>query len=480
MIKNSLIFGLTTLIKGALSFALIATYTRLLSADSFGDYAIIIALINVADVFGFMWLRQVLMRHITDEEDKADQAYFANALLISAIIAGAALILSLILVTIGVLSSEGQEILYELLGLIVFTESVSNLVILMARLRFKLGLFFLISIAKPLIALTAGTLFILNGFDVAGAVWGILISCALASLLGVLKLSDFHTLKQAQISRQGLRAVFAFGLPLIAALSIQSLIKATDRILLEGIIGGDITGLYAAAQDIPYKLLTILITAIHLAAYPLAVKALDYGSQEQCRAQLSINAALLWAVALPAAAAIAILSPSLAHVFLGEAFRPFAIQYFGIFAAISLINCAAQYYFVLSFNLSKKTKLLIPAFLIALAINAALGIALIPSLGAQGAMIGSAAAYSALLLSVAFLGWRIFPLPIPIAAIVKITLAAAAMSAALLTIDLGVGILPLAGDIVIGGTVYAAAIWLLNPMNVKRYITQNMMEKIRT
>lgn len=470
LLKNSIIFGATMVLKGALSFALIAIFTRLLSADSYGDYAIIIALVGVADVFGFMWIRHAIMRHITDEQGESDKSYFTNAIAIYAVIGAFTLIVSWLLNMTGVIDAKSQHLLYELLGLIIAAEALSNIAILMARLRLKLGMFFTLSIIKPILALGIGSLLILNGHGVNGAIWALLGSCLIASALGLIGIKDFRHIKTSLVNESTIKAILTYGLPLIAALSIQSAVKVTDRLLLEGLIGGDITGLYAAAQDIPYKLLTILISAIHLAGYPLAVKALEGKGEAACREQLKTNCAFLAAILFPAALAIGLLAPQLAHIFLGQEFRPFAAQYFAVFAGIAALSCAIQYYFILSCHLSKKTNVMIIPFLIALAINFGTGFILIPTMAEQGAIWGSALAYGFLLIASIIIGMRIFPMPLPICDLRKIILATALMGAVIASVDFGLGIAPLLLYTILGGGIYLAVLTLLNPMNIRQHL----------
>lgn len=474
MIKNSLVFAAATLLKGFVSFVLIAAYTRLLSADSYGDYAVIIACISVADVCCFMWLRHALMRHVTDKKADSDRAYVTNTLLIYGLMSLVILAISGVFYAAGMMGGKEQGLIVQLLGLLIVTEGLSSLAVLMARLRLNLSLFFALSVLKPILALGIGTALIMNGFGVSGALLGLLLGCAVVTLLGIIRLPDFKLATRSLINRQDIKAIIAFGLPLIAVLATQSTIRATDRILLETMVGGDITGLYAAAQDIPYKLLTILISAIHLAAYPMAIKALDHGNEDACRAQLKTNAAAIWGILLPAALALALLAPQCASVFLGEEFRPFAEQYFAIFVGITALNCVLQYYFVQSFNFAKKTKYLITPFILALCLNAGIGYAMIPHWGAEGAMLGSAIAYGFVLLITIAIGARIFPMPLPYRALSKITIAAAVMGMVLWFTDFGVGVLALGLYTLLGGGVYALALWLLNPMGLRDKIRKRI------
>ena len=463
IVKNSFLFGISIITKGLLNFVIIAVFTRMLPADAFGDYAIAIALVGFADVFGFMWLRQALMRHMTDDKTEGDAAYLTN---ITMLYSAAALTVSII----GLILPTPQGLIWQCIGILAAAEALSNLAVLIARLRLNLKLFFVLNLVKPLVALGLGAALIHYGWGASGALWALLAGCGIAALIGLCLARDFKTLAPRHVNKQTMRAIAVFSLPLVATLSIQSAIQTTDRVLLETLIGGDITGLYAAAQDIPAKLLIIGVSAVHMAAYPLIVKAFERGDMNECRTRLIHHAACLWGILCPSALALAVLSAPLANLFLGAEFRPFAVQYMPVFAAIAVLNALIQYYWMLAFNLSRQTLMMIAPFALSLVINAVAGWALIPQLGANGAILGSALSYGSLLMAAIVLGRRVFSLPLPVMPLAKITLAAMVMALVLYILKPGNGPAALIAAILIGGAVYGGALWLCNPLDLRRAI----------
>ena len=242
--KNSMIFGAAMVIKGFISFLTIAVFTRLLNADIYGDYAILIAAITFFDVIGFMWIRHTLMRYVTDEDTDQSRRYIANAAFLNSALAAIAIPVCLLC----------DALAYKLLGVLIATEALSNFVILIARLRLRLITFFTLRILKPLLVLGIASVFVLKGFALDGIIYALLIAYTAIAVIGYAVLKDISAFKLSYVSKAICLKILGYGLPLIAALSIQTAVKLTDRVLLETLIGGEITGLYAAAQDIPYKL----------------------------------------------------------------------------------------------------------------------------------------------------------------------------------------------------------------------------------
>lgn len=455
LLKNTSVFAISAILKGLIGFTLIAVFTRMLSPADFGLYAVIVAIITIADTAGFLWLRHTLMRHITDEKTAKDESILSNAFIIY-------MLVTVIFCATAVLAS------YPLVALIIAADSLSNLVILLARLRLNRWLFLWLSVGKPLIAMLAGVFLMLAGHGVSGALCGMALGFSLIAAAGLWTLPDIRKARPSMISRPALKSILAFGLPLIAVLSLQLITRATDRLLLDLLLGADITGLYAAAQDIPYKLLTVLLSSLHFALYPLALKAFDQGT-EACRKQLAQNLILLFALLCPAAIGIALLSSGIADMLLGSEFRPLAATYIPVFAGIAALSCLIQYYCILPFHLKGETKRLVLPFVTALAINAGIGLTAIPYIGVKGAILGSFLSYLFLITATLIMGRRLMPLPFPAIPLIKIIIATLVMTGVLSLYDFGFVI-----SVIIGIMTYTAVTLALTPSLLKKHLWKSI------
>lgn len=467
LFKNSIIYGGLSLLRGVLGFLIIAVYTRLLSPADYGDYAVIIAIVGFTDAFAFMWIRHAVLRHITHQKADGDAAYFSNALLLYAGAGALCLAAFFALWQAGAFGSGAHAQAYRLLGLLIAAEAFSNLAIVMARIRLQHRLYGALNLLKSALTLVLGAALILAGFGAAGAVWGFLAAALLACAIGFAATPDFRKINPAAINAGILRGAMTFGLPLVFVLSLQSGVRATDRMLLEALIGGDATGLYSAAQDIPYRILNLLMMAINIAAYPMAVHKLDHESEESCRAQLAENFTLLLGIALPATAGMVMLSDGFAQIFVGEDFRPFVSAYFAPFAWLAFAGGMAQYYFSLSFSLAKKTNAMILPFAGALLINLAAGYFLIPVMGVTGAVIGAFAAYAFSFAAMIALSSKIFPMPVPWKETAQIALATAVMAVVLKALNAGASMPGLVISVFVGGLVYMIVIFAFNTASAR-------------
>ncbi len=474
LIKNSFIFALTTLAKGVFTFAVIAAYTRLLSPVEYGEYIIILSVILFVDAFAFQSVRHCLIRHITSDVREGDLAYMGNAMVLYAGLGALAIILPLLGVALGLIESDESVIIYALLGVLILAEAVSNLIIDVSRIRNHYAVFVIVNIAKPLLSLALGTFLILQGWGVQGAIYGILGGTVLCGIYGAVKSRDISFWPFKYYDPKIIAALFAFGAPLALTFFIQSGMALSSRFLLEGLADTELVGLFSAAQDVPNKLLNLVILGVHIAAYPLAVKAMEDGGEAACREQLKSNFLLLIGIALPSVVGMVMLKAPLANIFVGEAFRPFMLEYFTAFAALAFVNAIIQYYLLLAFNLSKQNQKLIVPFAVSFFLMVGIGFLAIPEYKAAGAIFAAFVAYGFLFIATLWRGRAVFALPLPVLETSKIVAATACMAVAVFFMGkigfTSESILGFIASIAVGGGVYAGAIVALNVSGIRGHL----------
>lgn len=484
LVKNSLIYGATAALSGLFAFLVIAVYTRMLSPGEYGHYSVAVAIITFTDAFVFLWVRQSILRHVKPRHHKDDAAYLANAFLLYSGLAAACILLAPVAMKLWSLHDPSTPSFLYILGLLSAAEAASNLVILLARVRLRHNAFFILTVLKPGLTLGLGVILVKMGYGVAGALYGMLASLIICIAVGTSGNKEIRHPHLELKSRAIINDILAFGLPLVLALSIQSAIRITDIMLIGAMLGLSATGLYAAAQDLPSKILMLLMSSIHLAAYPLAAQALDHEGVEACRTQLRSNFTLLVGLSLPAAVGLAVLSPLFAHYFVGPEFRGFVGRNMGWFVAISFMNSIVQYYFILAFNLSRKNKSIMLPFIGAWLVNLAVGYVGIRMMGIMGAAVGSFTAYAFLLTVVVAMSRRVFPLPIPWKNLFHITVASLAMACVVFFFEHQTAYpLQLVVCIFVGALTYAGVLYGFNTAHVReelpRYIQRLTTGKAR-
>jgi O-antigen/teichoic acid export membrane protein len=115
-------------------------------------------------------------------------------------------------------------------------------------------------------------------FGERGLLWGLLLGTALTlavDLAGYVPLLKLHDVDKALIAE-----VFQYGWPLTFSQACAFVTSLSDRLFLQAFLGASAVGLYAVGYDLTQQVLLALLMVIHLAAYPLAVRAMEQGGSE--------------------------------------------------------------------------------------------------------------------------------------------------------------------------------------------------------
>lgn len=313
------------------------------------------------------------------------------------------------------------------------------------------------TIARSVASLVIGVLLVRLGFGAYGAVGGLVAGAALASAMS---LPRWFSVRAGSTSTRALvRRMLVYGAPLTLSLALAAIVKSADRYLLVAISGAAEAGRYAAAYDIAYQALWALGLPVHMAAFPLALRALSTGGEAAAVNQLKRNGALLLAVVLPAASGLTALAPQIAETILGEEFRSSAALLLPTVAWAGVLSCVKSFYFDLGFQLSERTGLLLWPNLLGAVVNAVANLILIPTLGGQGAALATVIAFAVAVLASAIIVRRAFPMPLPIREFVKVAVAAGVMGAVVAWSGERYGLLL---SIAVGALVYGAIAGIVN------------------
>ena len=204
------------------------------------------------------------------------------------------------------------------------------------------------------------------------------------------------------------------------------IISAADRFLLAEMMSPSAAGIYAPAYDLVLQGMGVLFIIINLVGFPRAVAAVERGDEAAKDAQFRQHATILWAVALPAAAGLAVLAPSISRI-LGPQFAPTARELLPLLALGQLLAGLKAFYFDLSFQLSRATRLQFVTVGVGAAVNILLNIWLIPPYGVLGSAYATVVAYFVALVLSWGLGRKVLRLPVPFGAVARISAAAAGM-----------------------------------------------------
>lgn len=419
LLKHSAIYLLARGLPGVVNFLAIALYTRLLSPDEYGRYALVIAGTGLANVVLFEWLAMAVLRYLPGQEGSAQLLATIRSVYRWLMLATALAGLPAVLCT----SSEWRWLLISALPLL-WTQGWFEINLQILRAQLAPAAYGLVSGLKAIVAVAGGGL-LLQWYPVAlapvlGHIAGFLLSSATQS-------RALWRSVRAQVDLRLAKQIMHYGMPLSATLALSYLVNSSDRFLIAYFIDDRAAGIYAAGYDLTSQILTMLMLIVNTAAFPLILNDLEQRGIAPARQQLLHNIFLLMAVAAPFTAGMILFAPEVARTVLGHRFQDTAISLIPWIALATLLNGLRSYHFDLAFQLGKHTVHQLWVMGVALLVNVILNLIWIPQKGILGAAWSTLAAYLCALLASIVIGRRFFPVPTNWRGIARVGIAVLAM-----------------------------------------------------
>ncbi len=474
LIAQSIKYVFARGLPGLINLLSLMLFTRLLSPQAYGEYALVITGVGLAYVVLYQWLKLGILRHYTAYQAN-DKKFLVSILTAYGLISLAALLTGA--VSLLFIDDHRISLLLGFSIAILIAHAFHQLNLELTRIKLKVNQYAFYSMLKSVLGLILGVVFIWLGFEVFGVLGGLLLALMATGVWGFSR--QWYKPASEYVSRTIILQQLHYGLPLTAVFALTFVISGSDRILIAWLMDTQAAGLYSAGYDITSQSLGLLMVILNLAAYPLVVRTLEKQGEEQAKKVMASVFTLLWSVALPSSVGIALLAEPLAAIFLGEQFRTTAVQLIPVIAAATLLSGMKSYYFDLSFQLGKKTSKQIWSVFFAAMFNIVLNIVLIPHYGVMGAAYATLAAYTLALYVSYLLGKKIFQAPIPLIDMLKVSLATLIMASVVYSMPKN-NVWQMPGAIAAGGAVYFLLVLLLNVAdsraNVKNFIRKKLLK----
>ncbi len=452
------------IVQGVVGFLAIILFTRLLSPEDFGRYALAFSVMTLAHVAVFSWLEAAMARFWAAQTPGAAQGHFAS------------LYRTAFVLSAGFLAVTGLAVwllptdpLFKLALAVGLAGAPARCLVKLAQERFRAEG----EVAKSArldMAVTAGGLAIGVGFALAGAGGAApLLGLGLAPLAalpfvlpGELKQARGGTFEAGRV-----RDYAMYGYPIAASLALTVVLSSTDRFVLDAYLGEAAVGAYHASYSIANRTLDVLFLWLGTAGQPALVMALERGGAERLKVAAREQLSTFLLVGLPAAAGVALVARPLSEVLIGEELRTAAASVTPWIALSALLFGLTAYYFGQAFTLGKKTKRLLIAMAFPAGLNVILNLILVPQFGLMGAAWATAASFGAGMIATWMIGRRVVALPIPWESLARCSVATGIMALVVSQLPAVGGLVELILDASVGGIVYAAAALILNAAGVR-------------
>ncbi|MBL8542457.1 MAG: polysaccharide biosynthesis C-terminal domain-containing protein [Hyphomonadaceae bacterium] len=454
-------------------FGSIVVFTRLMSAEDFGRYALALSISMAAHTLLFTWAEAAAFRFFATAQAARRLAdHFATLLGIAFLLGGATL-----LVTAFILSRAGLA--HEASSIAAFAAGAASLrfVTRIARETDRASLSFtryaVLETAYLALGFAAGVgLLIYFDLGAAAPFAGLMLAGVLIAMIDAPRLfaqasGGYVTLMRTQLYAQ-------YGTPLALALVVDLGVQALARTLVATQAGEASLGAYAAAFGLT-RPLDLIFTGVAATFAPMLFSAYEKEGAGAARGVAADAFAWLCALTLPACVGLAMVAEPLTTLMIGRALSAEAAAAMPWLAFAALCSGFALHYWSEAFQLTHRTGQRALLMLAPGAVQLMLTFALARTYGAQGAAIASAAGAALAACLLALRGRKLFDMPAPSGVLVRIAIATASMAGVLAMLPAGDGAGWFALRVGVGLVTYLAVASALNVLGARDRIVRAIL-----
>jgi O-antigen/teichoic acid export membrane protein len=390
LIRHSILYFAVRVGNGVFAIATLAVFTRLLSPEEYGVYALGMAVATFASGVLFQWLNVAISRfyppHLDDPSKVMDVMSYgfwvATALATSIFIA-----LFPFLGVFGLEAITGFALL-----LITIALGRHTLALQLANADSRPKRYGLLSWAKGGGALLAGCFFIHYGGGERGALLGFLAGLVLALI--AFSPNPLLLLKFNSVDKRLAENMFRYSLPLALNNLAIAAVDVSDRFMIGIFIGVAQVAPYAVAYDLAQQTVGPMMNVLFLAAFPLIVKTFDSAQDEITRNRLHSLGCNLIAVGLPVAAGVGFFAGDISEIVFGNNFQHDATTVMPLLAAAIFIGAFKSYYLDVVFQLRNQTQYQGYIAILMAVVNIILNLLFLPTHGVVAAAWATLAAFT--------------------------------------------------------------------------------------
>ena len=463
------------LVSGLVSFGVVYVYTRLLGADDYGRYALVLAgmqlvhtlFLTWAEAGGYRFTQEAIVKGTLEDHIRTS----LGLCLLSCVPA-----LLVVAITLVIVPDPELRAPIAWLSLTLPTMTLLNNGLEIRRARQEVQRYSSLAIARGLGGLALGVF--AAWFLDAGAsapFIGIGVACCVIAIWEVIDLLKLS--KNGRFQTDQIRKFIAYGAPISLALALELGLSAGDRFLIARYLDVASVGAYAAGYGVADQTIRLLCMWGAMAGAPHLLAAWERGGNEALRAPGLSMSRMLLLITLPAAVGIALVAEPLSEFMVGEELRVQAALIMPWIAAAGLMNGWMIYYFSEAFVLAKRTGLRAVVMLAPVVLNIVLNILLLPRLGLMGAVYATVACYALSLILAAVVGRRMARLPLPLKDIALTSIACVMMGAAVLLVPSIGGFPELIIKAGVGAAAFAAAAFLLNAAGARDMVKNRLKDQ---
>lgn len=450
-----------------IGFGAIAVFTRLMSPEEFGRYALALSASMAAHTMLFTWAEAAAFRFFSAaKSERRLRDHYATLLALVFGLGASALVVTAALLWLIGFQSEIAALSAFAAAAAVF-RFLTRITRESDRAALELGRFATLETAYVVVGFAAGVAFLtITDFGAAAPFAGLMVAGLVVALIDAPRL-----IKRARggiVSPQRAFTYASYGAPLALALGVDLIVQTVARFILAHQAGAAELGAYAAAFGLA-RPLDLVFMAAGAALSPLLLTAYESQGRDAAREAARKAFALLAVLALPAATGLALVAEPLTALMLGDGLRTGANAALPWLALAGLASGFNLYFFSEAFQLTRRTGLRALIMLAPGAIQLVLTTMLAPSYGAMGAAIAACTAAITGTALLAIAGRKLIVLPIAWPTLLGASAASALMACAILALPQNAGAAGLIASVATGAAAYAIAALGINLLGARTH-----------
>lgn len=475
-LRNYLSAGLIGSLLGLVSFPLM---TRSLSVEDYGLLGLVSATVTIFVSFAKLGLQNAIIRFFSEARNRGAPAF--QKLLDN--IAGISVLLSVVGVLLWWLYAQLVipliddtpllRWLFLLATALIPLKVIQSLLANLLQADERSGTLSTVTVFEKVFRLLCMIGIVLSvGLSSERALIVIIISEALLLMVLLYCCGRYLSSTRMNLNWAVLTPLVAYGFPAMIGELTAVLLETGDRYVIQGFLGSESLGQYAAAVNICMYLEWVLILALQSAIVPHYVKLYEEQGRAATIAFLNKSFEIYVAVALGVFVVFCVAAPDLIIILAGEKYRGglVVIPWFAAaYVLVGAISIAAAGVFI-----DKRTILLVKWTGAAFVINMILNIMTVPHFGLTAAAIATFIAMSIRTLGVRYDACKTLPVDIPWKALTQSV--ACAIPALLLGywVNSGSLLIDLFASATVSGVIYIALILTINP-----YMRNTVLERAK-
>jgi O-antigen/teichoic acid export membrane protein len=466
------------ILQGLIGFATLTVFTRILSPDDYGRYALAFGVSSLVYTIFFTWMEAAMARFYVAESRDAVTAPMLYGTVYRTFVG--VFLLFAVLSAIGLWLWHGNPALklavgYSLAAIV--PRSLVKLVQEQRRAEGRVGQASVIDMIQTAGGFAIGVACALAGMGGASPIIGAGVIAALC--LPLIAREDWGRAAKGRFDTSHAKTYAQYGFPVAASLILTLALYTADRFLIAHFLSEAQAGAYHAGFSLASRILDVLFIWFGAAGAPAMVHALETGGESALKATARQQLTTMAFVLFPAVGGLIMVAPSLGGLVIGGPLRDAALRVTPLISIGALFSGLNTYYFLQAFTLAKKTRLLVVAMAIPAISNIVLNVLLIPRMGLVGAGLASALSFGMGLAGSWLLGLRTLRLPVPVWDLAKVGLSTVVMMIALSLLPSWGGVAELLSRAVAGLAIYGTLAWLLD-LNGIRQPAQRVFDRVRT